>query len=429
MATRQYIGARYVPKFYKNSNDGSTQWQPNVVYEPLMWVTLTNGHMYISRKEVPATVGTPADNIEWWLDVGSYNGWVESLDGKIDDLKDYVDDADHNLHDEIDGLKDYVDDADHNLHDEIDGLSGSINNIAQDVANIRQGVVNLMMFGDSFLEFGGWGNVLSSIMKAQHSYNYGVSATGFAREGFTTFHDQLTQALNDLTPDEINAVTHVVIGGGINDQWDDPTTLNANADQMFHDTVAAFPNAKVYYFANLGDLAMTQNYFDKLRSIKNYAMTNGAVVLEGLEYLFLGASSYFIGSDHTHPTALGYTLLGQSIFEAINGNRYDYLAQGAYSDAHYKNSFYKKDNLINCNILFSSSSAGDLPEGMYCGKLPVGYVSNNKTFGCTAAIDVASGNKVGTVIFRSDGVQLWTASSFVGTAYANATFNVIGLLD
>ena len=411
MATRQYIGARYVPKFYKNSNDGSTQWQPNVVYEPLMWVTLTNGHMYISRKEVPATVGTPADNIEWWLDVGSYNGWVEHLDGKIDDLKDYVDNAD--------GL----------LQDAITALSNSIDSIAQDVTNIRQDVVNLVMFGDSFLEYGGWGSVLSSIMKAQHSYNYGVSATGFAREGFTTFHDQLVRAQNELTAEEKNAITHVIIGGGINDQWDDPDTLNTNANQMFYNTVATFPNARVYYFANLGALAMTQNYFDKLRSIKNYAMTNGVVVLEGLEYLFLGASNYFIGNDHTHPTALGYTLLGQSIFEAIKGNRYDYLAKGTYYDSHYKNSYYKKDNLVNCNIMFKSNAAGDLPEGMVCGSLPVGYVANSKTFGCVAAIDVASGNKVGTVVFSSGGVQLWTASSFVGTAYANATFDVIGLLD
>lgn len=86
MATRQYIGARYVPKFYQNSVDGSAQWESNVVYEPLMYVTLTNGHMYISRKQVPATVGSPVDNIEYWLDVANYNGYISQLQAEIDDI-------------------------------------------------------------------------------------------------------------------------------------------------------------------------------------------------------------------------------------------------------------------------------------------------------------------------------------------------------
>ena len=86
MATRQYIGARYVPKFYVNSVDGSAAWQSNVVYDPLMYVTLTNGHMYISKKQVPATVGTPAENPQYWLDVGSYNGFIDNLQQQINAL-------------------------------------------------------------------------------------------------------------------------------------------------------------------------------------------------------------------------------------------------------------------------------------------------------------------------------------------------------
>lgn len=88
MPSRQYIGARYVPKFYSNSVDGSTQWENNVVYEPLTYVTLQNGHMYISKKQVPATVGTPASNVEYWLDLGSYNGFIDDLQNQIDIIND-----------------------------------------------------------------------------------------------------------------------------------------------------------------------------------------------------------------------------------------------------------------------------------------------------------------------------------------------------
>lgn len=92
MATRQYIGARYVPKFYENSVDGSTQWESNVVYDPLVYVTLQNGHMYISKKQVPATVGSPASNVAYWLDMGSYNGFIDSLQNQINVLDTEVDD-------------------------------------------------------------------------------------------------------------------------------------------------------------------------------------------------------------------------------------------------------------------------------------------------------------------------------------------------
>ena len=84
--TRQYIGARYVPKFYINSVDGSAAWESNVVYEPLTYVTLANGHMYISKKQVPATIGTPASNADYWLDVGSYNGFIDNLQQQINAL-------------------------------------------------------------------------------------------------------------------------------------------------------------------------------------------------------------------------------------------------------------------------------------------------------------------------------------------------------
>ena len=99
MATRQYIGARYVPKFYENSVDGSTQWEANVVYEPLIYVTLANGHMYISKKQVPATVGTPASNAQYWLDVGSYNGIIEELQAEIQELTNVLNTVDYTAFD------------------------------------------------------------------------------------------------------------------------------------------------------------------------------------------------------------------------------------------------------------------------------------------------------------------------------------------
>lgn len=87
MAVRQYIGARYVIKIYENSqNPASAEWEANVNYEPIVMVTFNNGS-YLSKKDVPATVGNPADNPAYWVQTGFYNGQIAYLQTQIDGLK------------------------------------------------------------------------------------------------------------------------------------------------------------------------------------------------------------------------------------------------------------------------------------------------------------------------------------------------------
>lgn len=88
MATRQYIGARYVPKFYEGPN--GTEWTTNTAYEALTIVT-RNGNSYTSKKPVPASVGSPNNNPEYWASTGIYNAQVEELRNDIDAVSDRVD--------------------------------------------------------------------------------------------------------------------------------------------------------------------------------------------------------------------------------------------------------------------------------------------------------------------------------------------------
>lgn len=80
MPARQYIGARYVTKVYENSlNPGSAEWEAGINYEPLTMVTYNMGS-YLSKKEVPASVGDPASNTQYWVQTGFYNGQIAYLD-------------------------------------------------------------------------------------------------------------------------------------------------------------------------------------------------------------------------------------------------------------------------------------------------------------------------------------------------------------
>lgn len=72
MSTRQYIGARYVPKFYEGSN--GNQWDGSgVPYESLTIVTYL-GNTYTSKKAVP--IGIDITNTAYWVMTGAYNAQV-----------------------------------------------------------------------------------------------------------------------------------------------------------------------------------------------------------------------------------------------------------------------------------------------------------------------------------------------------------------
>lgn len=80
MPARQYIGARYVTKVYENSLDpSSAEWEAGINYEPLTMVTYNMGS-YLSKKDVPASVGDPASNPQYWAQTGFYNGQIAYLD-------------------------------------------------------------------------------------------------------------------------------------------------------------------------------------------------------------------------------------------------------------------------------------------------------------------------------------------------------------
>lgn len=86
---RQYVGARYVPKFAS-----PTEWKEGTSYEALTIVTYNNAS-YTSKIPIPPTVGNPAQNKDYWALTGNYNAQVEEyrqtvekFAGAIEGIKD-----------------------------------------------------------------------------------------------------------------------------------------------------------------------------------------------------------------------------------------------------------------------------------------------------------------------------------------------------
>lgn len=78
---RQYIGARYVPRFSEVNNG---VWSNVYSYEPLTIVKNGNDY-YTSKQSVP--VGVAITNTDYWIKTGDYNGAIASLQSDIDALE------------------------------------------------------------------------------------------------------------------------------------------------------------------------------------------------------------------------------------------------------------------------------------------------------------------------------------------------------
>lgn len=81
---RQYVGARYVPKFAS-----PTEWKEGTSYEALTIVTYNNAS-YTSKVPVPPTVGNPAQNKDYWALTGNYNAQVEGYRQTVDKYVGYI---------------------------------------------------------------------------------------------------------------------------------------------------------------------------------------------------------------------------------------------------------------------------------------------------------------------------------------------------
>lgn len=288
MATRQYIGARYVPKFYQNSVDGSTQWEANVVYEPLIYVTLQNGHMYISKKQVPATVGTPAQNIDYWLDIGDYNGYISELSERIDGVQD-----------------------------EIDILNTDISK-----AEIKQSARKYVLIFDSYGAVGG-NSSLASIVETACTGGYHtlqVGGAGFiGATGGTTWGQSFESWVSTLTSDEKASYTDIMIFGGINDYAYTPTDLTL-AIEAFQTLVNThMPQCHV----TLAPISWSIRNDSSMSDYENNVYYGYSLGASKVNWKYVsGLNAYihndiFMESNDVHPTADGARQMARAIKDFI----------------------------------------------------------------------------------------------------------------
>lgn len=289
MAVRQYIGARYVPSFFSDEN-GSTEWKRGLAYEALTIVTYL-GNSYTSKKTVP--VGVEITNTEYWVLTGSYNSQIEIYREEVEKLK-----------------KSLV-------------------------------TRNVLCIGDSYLaynsqemESSSWGAFLRIYLGENNSVTLnGLGGSGFVGNAAKTFSDLLTESYNNMSEDERENISDIVVCGGLNDASaiaDGRTTMSNVTTAMrtfFTKAVSYFPNAKIHVgcigwmatgFGNR-DIYISQlrNIVEVYRKASYYSTAGKVSYLNGVEYVMAGLPSNYYKADLIHPTASASSELGIAIYNAL----------------------------------------------------------------------------------------------------------------
>lgn len=286
MAVRQYIGARYVPKLYG-------AWRSGISYEPLTVVTYLN-RSFTSKMTVPASVGNPADNDQYWVETGAYNAQVAAVQDSLDDIEANINAIDSQYRHVVIICDSY---GTHNG-------AGAGHEVAYNIL-------------DRLNQYLGWTSV--------YLHYSAQNGAGFCNGAF------LSQLNNVDTQGADEAVKDVYVLGGWNDEQG-----RENVSQEAFETAAAafktaafqrFPNAKLHLcFAAWSyqsdrtqqDIRATLSWYKKLKK-------TGWIFEENYQYV-MHNSMLFIGGN-VHPNQDGVDALADALGQIIlNGEchvRYD----------------------------------------------------------------------------------------------------------
>lgn len=322
MAVHQYIGARYVPYYYENSLDPtSTEWEPNVHYEALTVVTLPNLHSYISKKDVPDTVGSPALNADYWLDTGSDNAYIQDLQYQIDALDLTV--GQHTT--------------------DIATLTTEVNSLIRKKA---------LMLADSYGAYQNSGGqnmaqVAASLSGVPTDFLH-IGGCGFVSDGTNTF-----LALISAYTGNVNAITDIVVCGGANDYsyLTSESRLISAIGTFCTYCKNTFPNLKrIVLLANSIVFGPFPNYkgaFDRVFTAHAYQMganQNGAIFVTNSQYIM--HDTRLMISDLCHPNTTGVDVLGAYLSQVLQG-----------ADSINVSRVYQGDNMITLSSAMTALGA------------------------------------------------------------------------
>lgn len=321
MANRQYVGARYVPKYFENP-DGSNTWLNGISYEALTIVTYAN-NTFTSKIPVPSNIGAPNDNPKYWVNTGTGGGGGS----EINELKEKVE----NIENEI------VD-----INNSITSINGSIANIEETINSLSE--YNAIYVGNSYTQgIGSTGNKgIYELTKNFFSKTYAFyGTTGKGGEGFATytnhqetFYNILQTHSSELTESEKTKITHIIFISAMGDsRWRKENeneltdTYEPFLTQVRDYIKTNYPNAQMYIY--FPEMISTNNTTGASCDFQNelwvHYMYRKLCNKNNIVYLGWGGwfgtlKTTYLSNDGYHPNDKGYEILSSNLISALKGN-------------------------------------------------------------------------------------------------------------
>ena len=292
MAVTQYIGARYVPKFYENS-DGTEEWRAGVEYEPLTIVTY-NGNSYTSKKPVPSNIGNPSANPSYWAATGNYNQQVEEYRQQVEEYR------------------------------------AEVQEVTADLDRLQN--KKFIFIGDSYAwGFNNAGRITSFIdytvsalglTEGVNYYRSDVNGAGFAHSiGENQRFINLIQGLASTVTDP-ESITDIITLGSINDIDQGAASINSAIQAYVNYCKATYPNARVHIGA-IGGYAFSPVLQDKAASVRNVyreCAQYGAIYMTGVEWVVHNhKTEWNQAEDNLHWNTAGQMHMSKAFMQYLLG--------------------------------------------------------------------------------------------------------------
>lgn len=395
MTTRQYIGARYVPKYFENP-DGSNTWIEGVEYDALTIVNYA-GTNYISKKPVPHNIGTPNVNGEYWIVSDSGGGAIDNIQKDVTNLKNDV----SSIETEIEPLlsKKYI------LMADSYGTYYNDNNLNY----LQQACENAGIDRNDYYDFVQGG---ASFSNTDAQYNFR-----------SVLERNATQISNK------NEITDIFVFGGVN-EWKSTKDEIWNGIASFSQYVKnTFPNAKIY----IGCIskAMVQSLYGyNTKFIEAYSKCSkyGCTYLDNSEWIMQRWSLF--ENDRVHPLSTSVNYLANYVSQLLLNHSVDvvfsvepvvsattgYTLDATRLKAFFKNGVvqYTGNNLAILDIKFSNKTTS-------INNAISNFMITNETFFNN---DEGNINKClfGTGILLKDNIQVENMSYVI---YQNVANNIV----
>lgn len=323
MATKQYIGARYVPLFAD-----PIDWDKTKTYEPLT-IVYHQGNSYTSRQSVPT--GVDITDTTYWALTGNYNAQVEQYRNEVNRYKSDIDkgiQADSLL--SYMGITDNttagnhinaIDENHKNTQANTDALTAfkidTPEKAVKQLQHLDLEYAKILCIGDSFgderaTDHANWVKRLRNKLPNATIKNQCVSGSGYTRNYGVKFLQQLTTAKNEgFAPD------YIIVAGGVNDTDEAPNDVYRDARDVCHYILSNFASAVTYFVPMMAGVY----HIDSKRRVVAQNIIK-AISGEGFAYLKQAwtwnlAQEGNVVSDHLHPTEQGAINICNKIYNAL----------------------------------------------------------------------------------------------------------------